>query len=313
MSSPKLLVRGESPPFVLEKNSQATIYVGDCLEWLERLPSESANCAVTSPPYYGDRDYDEIDQQVGLEPTLGDYVARLVRIFDEVWRILRRDGTLWLNLGDAYVGVRGSGGIGDEHGQKAKTNLLTPTNTGLKRKDLVGIPWRVALALQERGWYLRCDCVWDKTDAMPSSVEDRPTKSHEYVFMFAKSQKTYFDQDAVREAPRSARTPNPAGRNVRSVWGFPTAKSKDEHFAVFPIELPARCVRASSPVGGRVLDPFLGTGTTALAALTFGRSAVGVELNPRSAATASQRLRVAGFPVKLIARGMEGADGSTGG
>jgi DNA modification methylase len=313
MSSPKLLVRGEAKPFVPEEKPHAAIYVGEALDWLRELPDESVSCVVTSPPYYGARDYG-IDGQIGLEEQVEAYVANLVRVFDEVWRVLRRDGTLWLNLGDLYVCVRGVGGKGDEHGQKAKTHLLTPTNTGLKRKDMAGIPWKVAFALQRQGWYLRCDVIWEKTDAMPSPAKDRPTKSHEYVFMFTKSQVNYFDQDAVREAPRSARTPNPSGRNVRSVWGFPTAKTPVEHFAAFPVELPARCVRASCPPGGTVLDPFLGTGTTVVAALTFGRSAIGIELNPQYASMSRQRLAASGYPVKLIARGMEGtADASTGG
>jgi DNA modification methylase len=288
---------------VLDKT---TILVGDAADWLPQLPDESVNCVVTSPPYFLLRDYN-IDGQIGLESTLDEYLKKLTEIFEMVKRVLRRDGTLWLNVGDCYVGPRGRGGKGDEQGQK-KRITISPSITQLKKKDLIGIPWRLAFALQKRGtrkgWYLRSDIVWNKSDALPSSVQDRPTKSHEYIFLFSRQPIYYFNQDAVREPALSARCPNPKGRNVRSVWTFPTAKFLGPHFATFPIELATRCILAGCPEDGVVFDPFFGAGTTGLVAEQLGRRCLGIELNPQSVSLAKKRIEnEAGTKVRLIMPG----------
>lgn len=273
--------------------AETAILVGDARDWITQLDDESVNCVVTSPPYFGMRDYD-VDGQFGAEPTLDEYIEALATFFEQVRRVLRRDGIMWLNIGDCYVGTRGSGGKGDEHGQR-KRIPISPEITRLKRKDLVGVPWRLALAVQGRdrrtGWYLRSDVIWNKTDAMPVSIVDRPTTCHEYIFMFSRQQSYYFDQDAVRERAASDRCPNPKGRNVRSVWTFPTAKFREGHFASFPPELASRCIKAGCPEGGVVLDPFLGTGTTAMVAARLGRRAIGIEMNPKYVSMSKKRVQ----------------------
>lgn len=312
-----------------------TVYAGDCREQMRTMPENSIHTCVTSPPYWGLRDYgtatwagghpscDHLkhrqprtnrpkgllgggleyvaaqeptyrdhcgkcgaireDQQLGLEPTPEQYVANMVDVFREVRRVLRDDGTLWLNLGDSYGAA----------------------------KQLVGIPWRVAFALQVDGWYLRSDIIWAKPNPMPESVTDRPTKSHEYLFLLAKAERYYFDADAVREPHQEStlkrveyglthrhpdgvgvgippvdtermgeRFANPAGRNIRSVWTIATQAYAGAHFATFPEKLVEPCIKAGSPEGGVVLDPFGGSGTTAMVAQSLSRKAVLVELNP---------------------------------
>jgi len=260
----------------------ATILHGDCLEVLATLPAESVHCCVTSPPYWGLRDYG-VPGQFGLEPTVGEYIAKLVDIFREVRRVLRHDAVLWLNLGDC-----------------------------LKDKQLQGVPWRVAFALQDDGWWLRSDIIWAKPNPMPESVRDRPTKAHEYVFLLAKSPTYYFDAAAVRE-PHSrswwneipSRPGNPdrkdgggrqgcnetAGRNIRSVWTIATSPYADAHFATFPPELARRCILAGCPIDGVVLDPFAGAATTLLVADRLQRRSIGIELNPAYVAMAVERTR----------------------
>ena len=313
------------------------ILVGDARETLATLPAESIHCCVTSPPYWGLRDYGE-PGQLGLEPTPEEYVQRLVGIFREVRRVLRGDGTLWLNLGDSYAtsGVAGpqrdaSGGLGGgrdlgtrgEHGSSitsAGINRAIPR--GLKPKDLVGIPWRVAFALQADGWYLRSDIIWSKPNPMPESVTDRPTKAHEYLFLLSRSPRYFYDADAVREASdatgptweerKAAGEPvrhglasaaacgaggfaaNPAGRNRRSVWTIATQPFPGAHFAVMPPALVRPCILAGCPVGGVVLDPFAGAGTVPLVAAENGRGYLGIELNPEYAEMARERIRLRG-------------------
>jgi DNA modification methylase len=251
------------------------VYGGDCREVLASLPSDSVDCVVTSPPYWGLRDYGN-DGQLGLERTPEEYVANMVAVFREVRRVLKPSGTCWLNLGDSYAANWSS--RRDEGGGGFKTNGRERTKyppAGLKSKDLVGIPWRVAFALQADGWYLRSDIIWSKPNPMPESVTDRPTKSHEYLFLLTKGARYYFDADAVREAhtwvddrPRmayngkgnpegrrlsgdAARLGNsPAGRNIRSVWTIATRPYPGAHFAVFPPELPERCIKAGSSEKG---------------------------------------------------------------
>lgn len=319
------------------------IIEGDCRAELSRLPDGSAHCCVTSPPYWGLRDYGHPDQ-IGLEKTPEEYTGKLVAVFREVRRVLRDDGTLWLNLGDSYAGSSQTGGT-DVSGLLGYGNAgtrdpitthaprrLTPKN--LKPKDLVGIPWRVAFALQADGWYLRSDIIWAKPNPMPESVTDRPTKAHEYVFLLSKSPRYYFDQDAVREkgsglAWNSATKHHPeneairqsvgtaqsggtgrrrdleqTGRNIRSVWTVTTQPFPDAHFAVYPPELIEPCIKAGCSEGGTVLDPFCGSGTTGVVATRLDRSFVGIELSPKYAAMA--RARIEG-DAPLFNRSVEGS------
>jgi DNA modification methylase len=291
-----------------------TILTGDCREVLKTLPDASVHCCVTSPPYWGLRDYG-VDAQIGLEQTPEEYVASLVAVFREVRRVLRDDGTLWLNLGDSYAGAGAGGGgnrKGNEHGQHdAMVGSLRGTvPSGLKPKDLVGIPWRVAFALQADGWWLRSDIIWHKPNPMPESVTDRPTKSHEYLFLLAKSDRYYYDAEAIAEPAQIEQAGRVTGRgkqayanassfngmrpqqdnsggygngsvrNKRDVWTVPTAPYKGAHFATFPPALILPCILAGCPVGGTILDPFGGSGTTGAVASGNSRKAVVVELNP---------------------------------
>lgn len=277
-----------------------TLLLGDCRETLKTLPDGSVNCCVTSPPYFGLRDYGN-EGQIGLEQTPEAFVAELVAVFREVRRVLRDDGTLWLNLGDSYSGIgKGpAGNLGAKHNERHlehKHGGIVPE--GLKPKDLIGIPWRVAFALQADGWYLRQDIIWHKPNPMPESVRDRCTKAHEYIFLLSKSPKYYFDADALKEPAiyagdnRGARKDNRRGtecnsvsgvtgefRNKRSVWTVTTKPYKGAHFATFPPDLIEPCVLAGCPAGGTVLDPFGGSGTTAGVAIKHGRNAILCELS----------------------------------
>jgi len=353
-------------------NDKLTILTGDCRETLKTLPDASVQCCVTSPPYFGLRDYGtakweggeescahlaprlggngekspinggrgqqserdnavqlqqykneckkcgarRVDNQLGLEPTPDAYVANMVAVFREVKRVLRDDGTLWLNLGDSFFSnTKGSGGAS----AKQDSNAGSRFNAGslpLKPKDLIGIPWRVAFALQADGWYLRQDIIWHKPNPMPESVTDRCTKAHEYLFLMSKSARYYFDAAAINEpmaevskarmgrgvsaehknvngapgqTPHSMNAPRlhgeivdvPETRNRRSVWTVATSPYKGAHFATFPQDLVKPCILAGCPVGGTVLDPFGGSGTTGLVANMLGRKAVLCELNPK--------------------------------
>jgi DNA modification methylase len=343
------------------------LYHGDAAEVLRALPAESVQCCVTSPPYFGLRDYGtatweggdsdcdhaphaapresrpasgltggkatvdagtiqrgdcrcgayRIDSQIGLEPTPDEFVAALVETFREVRRVLRVDGTLWLNLGDSYAGGAATGeprpGAGradgrvDDRAQRNRNGV--GTISGLKPKDLIGIPWRVAFALQEDGWYLRSDIIWAKPNPMPESVRDRPTRAHEYLFLLSKSPRYFYDADAIREdainagavvslGPKSLSKGQAAGikaepsgngkadsvtvadsRNKRSVWTVATQPYAEAHFATFPPKLIEPCVLAGCPEGGTVLDPFNGSGTTALVARNYQRRAIGIDLS----------------------------------
>jgi DNA modification methylase len=260
-----------------EKVTQHLFYVGDVLQVLKQIPDESIHCVVTSPPYWGLRNYG-VDGQIGLEKTPDEYVAKLVEVFREVRRVLRKDGTLWLNLGDSYNGSGGAGGDYNPGGLREGQPKYPGRKVGsLKPKDLVGIPWRVAFALQADGWYLRSDIIWAKPNAMPESVKDRPTKAHEYVFLLAKSKKYFYDADAIREPhvrlwnEKNGGTfaggkqsvlggtkqhrgpyplPNPFGRNKRSVWIIPTEPFPDAHFATFPTALVEPCIKAGTSERG---------------------------------------------------------------
>lgn len=310
----------------MKKERGKVILQGDALEVLRTIPDRSVNCCVTSPPYWGLRDYG-VEGQLGLEPTPEEYVANLVEVFREVRRVLRDDGTLWLNLGDSYAGS-GKGAWDNKEVQKevyvpdkdSPQCKLKKVPQGLKPKDLVGIPWRVAFALQADGWYLRSDIIWHKPNPIPESVKDRPTKAHEYIFLLSKSQKYYYDADAIKEPAvtsgqtRKFNTPKKVGRlvnqrkasgnespdaepwevpamkNKRSVWTVPTQPFSEAHFAVYPPKLIEPCVLAGCPVGGTVLDPFCGSGTTGLVAVQLGRKFIGIELNPEYIKIAEKRL-----------------------
>lgn len=368
------------------------ILIGDVRTKLAEIPDESVHCVVTSPPYWGLRDYGTVGQ-LGLEATYPEYVETIVAVFREVRRVLRADGTLWLNMGDSYASSNGSdaersrstlqGGRSTQaQARSAGPSMSAPSGRGhrgrheaaaagkqsarvaamgpvtqpnrmpqpnLKPKDLGGIPWRVAFALQDDGWWLRQDIIWSKPNPMPESVTDRCTKAHEYLFLLTKSERYYFDQEAILEASspntharlsqnveaqigsarahaggktngnmkavsRKLATPGsgiknnssmdgalsvmPDRRNKRSVWTIATEAFAEAHFATFPQALVEPCILAGCPVGGTVLDPFLGSGTTALVADRLGRDCIGIELNPAYAEIATGRLRAALAPVE---------------
>jgi len=263
---------------------------GDCRDVLKTLPDCSVHCCVTSPPYYGLRDYG-CAGQIGLESTPDAYVAELVAVFREVKRVLRDDGTLWLNLGDSYASFRDGKATpdstrGDDVGtlvpKGSAMNRMASTFAGsrVKHKDLIGIPWRVAFALQADGWYLRQDIIWHKPNPMPESVTDRCTKAHEYIFLLAKSPRYYYDAEAIKEASITGDPRRPYARNKRSVWTVNTKPYKGAHFATFPPSLIRPMILAGCPIGGTVLDPFGGSGTTAQVSEEEGRNAISIELNP---------------------------------
>ena len=351
-----------------------TILQGSCIERLKDIPSGTVQTCVTSPPYWGLRDYqtgewvggdpdcphmrttkigkttltitghkgmhekdnvvgDAIyktscpkcgatrkDEQLGLEETPEEYVENLVKVFREVRRTLRDDGTLWVNLGDSYCGTGHKGDYTDpkyKDGRNGQKVALNNKIQGLKQKDLVGIPWRVAFALQSDGWYLRQDIIWNKPNPMPESVKDRCTKSHEYIFLLSKKKNYYFDSEAIKEEAVGERwgknkpmnTENSKDqtnqfkglsrerqmlfetRNKRSVWTVATKPYKEAHFATYPTALIEPCIRAATPKDGTVLDPFGGSGTTALVANQLGRKAIIVELNPDYVEIAKNRLQ----------------------
>lgn len=314
------------------------VFIGSS-ENMSEIPAASVQCCVTSPPYYGLRDYG-VEGQLGLEKTVEEYVDRLVVIFREVSRVLRDDGTAWLNLGDSYAGSWGAqsreeGDLYNDAGHNSqisaksiaahprrRSHTGTVRAAGLKPKDLFGVPWRVAFALQADGWWLRDAIIWHKTVPMPSSVTDRCTPSYEFVFMLAKSARYYADMDAVRQAHKWAEDPrndgerhsyapdakngsranaavsfHPLGANLRNVWTLGPDPYADAHFAVMPRELARRCVVIGSPPGGVVLDPFMGSGTTADVAIASGRQFTGYELNPKYHELIAKRLGLFGQEV----------------
>lgn len=304
-----------------------TIINADCRHALRELPDASVHCCVTSPPYWGLRDYG-VGGQIGLEMSAQTFVDNMVDVFREVRRVLRKDGTLWLNLGDSYAGGGNYRGLSSENTltSKQRSNRgatgvsqqlgAVGKESQAKDKELVGIPWRVALALRNDGWYLRQDIIWHKPNPMPESVTDRCTKSHEYIFLLSKSPRYHFDAAAIAEASvyadsgrASARpedlSPNrkctdPGGnlsfraitekRNKRSVWTVPTAVFSEAHFATFPPDLIEPCILAGCPEGGTVLDPFGGAGTTGLVADRLQRHATLIELNTEYADLARKRI-----------------------
>jgi DNA modification methylase len=319
-------------------NEDLKILVGDCRETLKQLPDQCVQTCITSPPYFGLRDYGN-DGQIGLEQTPHDFVDQLVSVFREVKRVLRDDGTLWLNLGDSYSSYKDGKATpdttrGEDTGTLVDKGLAknrmasTFTGTRIKNKDLIGIPWMVAFALRSDGWYLRQDIIWHKPNPMPESVEDRCTKSHEYIFLMSKSQKYYYDQEAIKVPPAEStpgrgpvdfggekgrnytpdkNDPNFRGGNEqwgrtyeykdgnvnkKSVWTIPTKPFKGAHFATFPEELIQPCILAGSKAGDVVLDPFGGSGTTGKVAIDYGRKAILCELNPDYVKIINERTNV---------------------
>ena len=309
----------------MEKN---VIYNTDCLTGLRNMPDDSIDCCVTSPPYFGLRDYG-VDGQIGLEKSPKEYIAKLVEVFAEVLRILKPNGTLWLNIGDSYAGSGKGAANYPRSAEKYKqgTNKGTVANntaykydTDCKDKDLIGIPWLLAFALRDLGYYLRQDIIWSKPNPMPESVKDRCTKSHEYIFLLSKSKKYYFDSEAIHEKALTRGTiPTNASRygghkytatpekfyrtksgnayidrefrNKRDVWIVPTRPLRETHFATFPEKLIMNCILAGCPENGIVLDPFIGSGTTGIVARKFNRKYIGFELNPEYIEIANKRLQ----------------------
>ncbi len=257
------------------------IVVGDSRKALAALPAQTFQCCVTSPPYWSLRDYG-IDGQIGLEASLAAYIRDLVGVFEQVRRVLRDDGVLWLNIGDSYTSGGRTWRAPDRKNPGRAMNTRPPTPEGLKPKDLIGVPWRLAFAMQQSGWYLRSDTIWHKPNCQPESVKDRPTRSHEYLFLFSKSERYVYNSDTVR---------GPNERNLRTVWDIHTQGCKEAHFATFPTALVEPCIGLGSNIGDLVLDPFLGSGTTGWVALGLGRRFVGIELNPEYVAIARRRLR----------------------
>lgn len=303
------------------------ILCGDALEMLRTLPDNSVHCCVTSPPYYALRDYG-VDGQIGREDTPAQYVARLTDVFSEVRRVLRPSGTLWLNIADTYAGKGNQGDSVDPkypNGRTGQTVAINRRVEGCKAKDMIGIPWMLAFALRDSGWYLRSDIIWMKANPMPESCKDRPSRCYEHVFLLTKSRSYYYDAAAIAE-PVAESTPmrmrrkfgknkysagipgqahqhlndyRPNGyaeedipllRNKRDVWQINSVPYKSAHFAAYPPKLVETCLLAGCPQDGIVLDPFLGSGTTAAVAKQMGRHYIGIELNPDYCELAKQRI-----------------------
>ena len=297
------------------------IMVGDCREVLDALTEHSVQCVVTSPPYWGQRDYGTAQKGIGLEADVTEWVDSIVQVFQKVRRVLRDDGTVWLNLGDKYAGSGGAGGDYNPGGLKDGVTggpVASTRQSGLKQKDLMGLPWRVAFALQADGWYLRRDIIWHKPNPMPESATDRPSTAHEYIFLLTKQPHYFYDSDAIREPQITVPNPkdvnrsdyrpgdnqgfhgngmftkhreyHPLGRTKRSVWTIPTQAFSGAHFATYPEKLVEPCIKAGTKEGDTVLDPFSGAGTTGLVALKLDRNYIGIELNPEYAAMSHKRI-----------------------
>lgn len=270
---------------VVYEGSGLKLIIGDSRSTLQHFEENAFQCCITSPPYWSLRDYG-INGQIGAESSVEHYIDDLVSVFREVRRTLKNDGTLWLNLGDSYTSGNRTWRAPDKKNPGRAMSFRPPTPDGLKPKDLIGIPWRLAFALQQDGWYLRSDIIWYKPNCQPESVKDRPTRSHEYIFLFSKSEEYFYDYEAIQEQT----VDGAASRNRRSVWSINTRGFQGAHFAVFPPELVHLCMLAGSMPQSLVLDPFLGTGTVAEVALESDRKCVGIELNPDYAQMALKRL-----------------------
>ncbi|MGH7055808.1 MAG: DNA-methyltransferase [Stellaceae bacterium] len=275
--------------------NQISVYLADARQKLTEFDTGTFQCCVTSPPYWGLRDYDH-PNQIGAEPVLDDYIRDLVRVFREVRRTLRDDGTFWLNIGDAYTSGGRTWRAPDKKNAGRAMSYRPDTPEGLKPKDLIGIPWRLAFALQADGWYLRSDIIWNKPNCQPESVKDRFTRSHEYVFLFSKSERYLFNQDGIMESTIG----NGGRKNRRTVWNIQTEGFKGAHFAVFPSKLVELCILASTNEGEFVLDPFLGSGTVGAVSKRLQRACIGIEMNPDYAAMAARRIRDEQYQPSLL-------------
>ena len=303
------------------------ILFGDCKETLKQFPRNSAQMCVTSPPYYGLRDYGGEANQIGQEETPEEFIQSLVEVFREVRDVLKDDGVLWLNIGDSYYNYRpGTGGLPKQTVSRTNQDLPEQCNRrankldGLKEKDLIGIPWMLAFALRADGWYLRQDIIWHKPNPMPESVKDRCTKSHEYIFLLSKNKKYYYDNEAIKEpvkqdwgtrdrtkgkyhnpgtglVPHSGLSKSYDRKNKRSVWSITNKPYKGAHFACFPPDLIEPCILAGSREGDVILDPFMGSGTTAMVAKQHDRSYIGCELHEDYGSLIQKRLKA--IPTKL--------------
>jgi DNA modification methylase len=301
-----------------------TIIQGDALEALRQLENDSIDCCITSPPYWNLRNYN-VDGQVGLEQTPQDYIKNIVAIFREIKRSLKPTGTCWLNVGDSYISAKSrkssrAHSIAKYRGEPLQNRSDLKGHEVYKNKDLGLIPHRLAIALQEDGWYIRSDIIWAKTNPMPESVKDRPSKAHEHLFLLTKSENYYYNIDAVRKPHKASslarrkrawngnrdagkieasftnlkieRSCHPLGRNLRDVWHIPVSSFRGAHFATFPTAIVEPCIMAGCPENGIVLDPFMGAGTTALVAKSLDRKYVGIELNPDYIKIAERRLEI---------------------
>ncbi|MDG4475395.1 DNA-methyltransferase [Thiovibrio frasassiensis] len=262
------------------------IVIGDVRKCLSQLPEQTFRCCVTSPPYWGLRDYGA-ENQIGSEITVEAYINDLTAVFREVRRVLTDDGTFWLNIGDSYTSGNRTWRGPDKKNPARGMSYRAPTPNGLKSKDLIGIPWKLAFALQQDGWYLRSDIIWNKPNCQPESVKDRPTRSHEYVFLLTKSEKYFYNWEAVREPTKNQKQ----YRSKRTVWDVNTEPFSAAHFAVFPPGLVEPCILAGTEPGDVVLDPFFGSGTVGLVCLRTKRKCVGVELKTEYVQLAQERLR----------------------
>jgi len=275
--------RGQATDWPTKKRPVVVLH-GDTREVIRHLPDNSFQCAVTSPPYWGVRDYG-VDGQIGAEKDLQDYVRTLVDIFREVRRVLKADGTFWLNIGNTYTSGGRKWRQEDEKNKGRAMSYRPPTPLGLKKKDLIGVAWMLAMECQKDGWYLRNDIIWYKPNCQPESVKDRFTVAHEYLFLFTKSERYFFDQDAIKEP-----TTNGNGlKNRRTLWSINTEPCPEAHFAVFPRALIRPCLLGGSRSDDVVLDPFYGAGTVGIVAKELGRRCVGIELNRDYIDIASKR------------------------
>lgn len=266
--------------------SNYEIIVGDCVNELKNFgPCQFQTC-VTSPPYWGLRDY-EHSGQIGAENILEDYIKNIAEVFSQVKRVLKDDGTLWLNIGDAYTSGGRTWRDVDKKNPARAMDYRPNTPQGLKPKDLIGLPWRIAFALQADGWYLRSDIIWHKPNCQPESVKDRPTQSHEYIFLLTKNEKYYYDFEAIKERTKDGLNK----RNKRSVWNVNTEPFRDAHFAVFPPALIVPCILAGSTENDWILDPFIGSGTVGEVSQKLNRKFVGIEINSEYAKIAKKRVQ----------------------
>lgn len=263
------------------RNRTDLLLVGDAETTLTRVPTGVVQTVITSPPYWSLRDY-EAEGQIGMAEPLPIFIKSLVGVFDQVHRVLADDGTVWVNLGDSYTSGNRGWRAPDRKNPARAMAVRPPTPEGLKEKDLIGVPWRFALAMQDAGWYLRSDIIWYKPNCQPESVRDRPTRSHEHIFVFSKSPRYLYDVDAVR---------GPNGRRLRDVWDINTTGYPGAHFATYPPELVRRCMTIGTHPGHYVLDPFFGSGTTGQVARSHGRPFIGCEVNPNYVPLALDRVQ----------------------